>query len=73
MHTAAQLERVVRGYRKADAPGLTSSERRRARWFFDDDGMLVLTARLPADEGAIVVAALEQARHQALVPATSAA
>jgi hypothetical protein len=61
VHTAAQLERVIRGYRKADRAGLDQQQRRRARWFFDDDGMLILTARLPADEGAIVVAALEQA------------
>jgi len=68
VHTAAQLERVVRGYRKADRAGLDQQRRRRARWFFDDDGMLILTARLPADEGAIVVAALEQARQSVLVP-----
>ena len=68
VHTAAQLERVIRGYRKADRAGLDQQQRRRARWFFDDDGMLILTARLPADEGAIVVAALEQARQSVLVP-----
>jgi hypothetical protein len=59
---------VIRGYRKADRAGLDQQQRRRARWFFDDDGMLILTARLPADEGAIVVAALEQARQSVLVP-----
>ena len=68
VHTAAQLERVIRGYRKADRAGHDQQQRRRARWFFDDDGMLILTARLPADEGAIVVAALEQARQSVLVP-----
>src|SRR6478752_3688149 len=67
VHTAAQLERVVRGYRKADHAGLDQQQRRRARWFFDDDGMLILTARLPADEGAMVVAALEQARQQSVL------
>jgi hypothetical protein len=72
VHTAAQLERVIRGYRKADRAGLDQQQRRRARWFFDDDGMLILTARLPADEGAIVVAALEQARQSVLVPVDGA-
>lgn len=61
LHTAAQLERLVRGYRKADGAGLEQQRRRKARWFFDEDGMLVLTARLPADEGAVLVAALTQA------------
>ena len=60
VHTASQLERVVRGYRKADGTGRAQQQRRRARWFFDEDGMLVLTARLPADEGAVLVAALTQ-------------
>ncbi|MGS0688952.1 DUF222 domain-containing protein, partial [Nakamurella sp. GG22] len=61
VHTAAQLERLVRAYRKVDGTGTAQQHRRRARWFFDEDGMLVLTARLPADEGAVLVAALEQA------------
>ena len=61
VHTASQLERLVRAYRKVDGAGREQQQRRRARWFFDEDGMLVLTARLPADEGAILVAALEQA------------
>ena len=65
VHTAAQLERLVRAYRKVDGTGTTQQQRRRARWFFDEDGMLVLTARLPADEGAILLAALEQADDSA--------
>jgi Domain of unknown function (DUF222)/HNH endonuclease len=66
VHTAAQLERVVRGYRKAERPDRPPARRRTARWFFDDDGMLVLSARLTADEGALLVAALEQARGTGL-------
>ena len=61
VHTAAQLERLIRGYRKADGAGLEQQRFRRARWFYDEDGMLVLTARLPTDEGALLVAALHQA------------
>lgn len=62
VHSAAQLEKVVRGYRKAERPDKPPTERRQARWFYDEDGMLVLSARLTADEGALLVAALEQAR-----------
>ena len=71
VHTASQLERVVRGYRKASGSGLDQQRRRRARWFYDDDGMLILTARLPADEGAVVVAALEQARQSVFLATRS--
>ena len=71
VHTASQLERVVRGYRKASGSGLEQQRRRRARWFYDDDGMLILTARLPADEGAVVVAALEQARQSVFLATRS--
>lgn len=67
-HSAAQLERVVRAYRKADRVDRPVVERRRARWFFDDDGMLVVSARLTADEGALFVAAVEQARTGELEP-----
>ena len=66
VHSAAQLERVVRGYRQVDAVDRPVAVRRRARWFFDEDGMLVFSARLTADEGALLVAALEQARTAAL-------
>src|SRR6478609_7501803 len=66
VHSAAQLEKVVRGYRKAERPDRDPAARRRARWFFDEDGMLVLSARLTADEGALLVAALEQARTSVL-------
>jgi hypothetical protein len=69
VHSAAQLEKVVRGYRKADRVDRPVEERRKARWFYDDDGMFVLSARLTAEEGALLVAALEQARTGELEPA----
>jgi len=72
VHTASQLERVVRGYRKVNGAGLDQQRRRRARWFYGEDGMLILTARLPADEGALVVAALEQARQSVYLATSSA-
>ncbi len=68
-HSAAQLEKVVRGYRKSERADQDPQQRRKARWFYDDDGMLVLSARLAAEEGALLVAALEQARTGELEPA----
>ena len=65
--TASQLERIVRGYR-----GVVAAERAAAgghpeRWVHvahDDDGALLLNARLPAEEGALILAALDAARDQ---------
>ncbi|AZI57809.1 HNH endonuclease [Nakamurella antarctica] len=64
VETASQLERTVRGFRKADGAGLDQQRLRRARAYWDDDGMLVLSARLPAEEGALVMAAIEAAGLQ---------
>jgi hypothetical protein len=64
--TAAQLERVVRGYRDAASAELGVANRahreRFLTWHWDDDGSLVLRGRLPADEGALMVAAVEAGR-----------
>lgn len=61
--TGAQVERVVRKYRGALAATLGVTQRahegRYLRWYWDDDGSLMLRARIPADEGALVLAALE--------------
>jgi hypothetical protein len=71
-HTSAsQLERLLRAYR-----GVVAAERaahgRPERWLtFDhaDDGSLLLRGRLPAEEGALVMAALRAAEEAADVPA----
>jgi len=62
--TAAQLHRSVQGFRRADTDRLQQELTRSVRWRTDDDGSLILTARLPAEEGAIVLAALETATGQ---------
>jgi hypothetical protein len=49
--SAAQLERIVRGYRSVVGYELGA-----------DDGSLLLRARLPAEEGALVLAALDAGR-----------
>ncbi len=69
--TAAQLERIVSAIRRcggdvsasAQAADTAVPDRRLDTWY-DDDGALNLRARLPADEGAVFVKALEIAREQ---------
>src|SRR5215216_5824575 len=60
--TAAQLERLVRAYRGVAARARAAEyggPERHVTWSYADDGSLVLRARLPADEGAVVLAALD--------------
>ena len=64
--TAAQVENLVRAYRCVDR--LEAHEQTMARhaerelnYYHDDDGCLVIRARLPAEEGAIVLQALNAA------------
>ncbi len=72
--TAAQLERIVSAMRRcggdvsASAQSCLSAasavpERKLDTWY-DDDGALNLRASLPADEGAVLMKALEIAREQ---------
>jgi hypothetical protein len=64
----AQIERLTRGVRRArrlaDAAANPDAtvERTRCDVRYDEDGALVITARLPAEQGAVVLAAIEQAR-----------
>jgi hypothetical protein len=64
--TAAQVEKLVRSYRYVGR--LAEREQAMARhaareltYYHDDDGSLVIRARLPAEEGAIVLQALNAA------------
>src|SRR5918994_4504380 len=60
--TAAQLERLLRAYRGVVArarAGEGGGPERWVRWDHADDGSLLLRARLPAEEGAVVLAALQ--------------
>lgn len=65
--TAAQVEKLVRAYRNVDGCTDRLAERdqamarhaaRELTYYHDDDGSLVIRARLPAEEGAIVLQAL---------------
>jgi Domain of unknown function (DUF222)/HNH endonuclease len=66
--TAAQLERVLRAYRGVLARELTPEELEHGERYLtcehDVDGALVIRGRVPADEGALVMAALEAGRDQ---------
>jgi len=56
--TAGHVEQVVRLTRQASARPDAEATRRSVRWHFDDEGYLHLTAQLPAEQGANLVAAL---------------
>ncbi|MCA1842934.1 MAG: HNH endonuclease, partial [Actinobacteria bacterium] len=68
--TTAQLEEIVRTYRKVTGreelrDANDRHDARFARWYWDDDGSLVLSARLTPEDGAVVLAALEAGREAA--------
>ena len=62
--TAAQLERIVAGYRRATAadPAQRAVERRHLNLRWDDEGCLSVRGVLPAEEGALLMRAIEIAR-----------
>ncbi|WP_374215891.1 DUF222 domain-containing protein [Frankia sp. AiPs1] len=59
--TAGELERVVRAYRQVTADRTVRGAVRRVGWRYDDDGMLHLSAVLPAQDGVRLLAALDAA------------
>lgn len=63
--TASQLERLLRAYGTATADDdAVAAERRHLTTWWDDDGMLTVRGSLPADEGALLLKALEIARDE---------
>ena len=66
--TAAQLERLVRCYRGVVMAELARQNRsyreRELVWWWDDDGSLVIHGRLPAEDGALLLRALEAGRDE---------
>jgi hypothetical protein len=64
--TGAQLERIVRAYRRAAPPAEEEAigERRHATFRWDDDGSLVISACLPPEEGALLLKAFELAKEE---------
>lgn len=63
--TASQLERALRAFRRIAAEEAREThELEYVDYHFADDGSLYLRARLPAEEGTLVVKALEAARER---------
>jgi hypothetical protein len=64
--TAAQLERIVRGYRRVmAAEDMRAHDERFLRVTHDDDGSVVLRGRLAREDGALLLKALEAMRSRA--------
>jgi hypothetical protein len=65
--TGAQLEKLIRCYNGALSATLGAAqqalERRYLKWSWEDDGSLRLEARLPADDGALVLNGLRAAEQ----------
>lgn len=64
--SAAQVEKLVRAYRRVDRlnereQAQASHDARELNYHIDEDGSLVIHARLPAEEGAVVLQALKVA------------
>jgi len=64
--TASHVEEVVRRYRKVQRLAETAQaaklqRTRQLRYHWDDDGTLILRARLPPEQGALILKALEAA------------
>ena len=72
--TAAHVERLVRAWRRADRDAAPDAEQERLAsralsMQVDEDGMVVLRGRLPAEVGAVLLRAVEAALEQ--VPASA--
>ena len=64
--TASHVEKLVRAYRHVErlqesARARSAHAQRALRWNFEDDGSMVITVRLPAEQGALVVQAIHAA------------
>ncbi len=71
---ASHVERLVRGWRRADRDALPDAEQvllasRSLSMQVDEDGMVVLRGRLPAEVGAVLLRAVEAALEQVPAPA----
>jgi hypothetical protein len=65
--SASQLERLISAYRSTltvETDEARAYAERSVTWSWDEDGCLVLRGRLPAAQGAVLVAALEAARDE---------
>ncbi len=66
--TASQLERALRAFRRVAAEDASDAhELEYVDYYVDDDGTLFLRARLAAEDGILLIKALEAARERVLV------
>lgn len=75
--TAYHVEKLVRSWRRVqESQELTREAKQQANrslhWFHDEDGSLVIKARLPAEPGALFVKALQAAEESFPIPDVSA-
>jgi hypothetical protein len=75
--TASHVEKLVRGYRRAQEAAELSREARQqatrhVSYFYDEDGSLILKARLPTEFGALLIKALDAAVNDGTVNDTRA-
>ncbi|WP_375425152.1 DUF222 domain-containing protein [uncultured Friedmanniella sp.] len=66
--TASQLARTIAGFRAADGSRMAQQVRRSVSWRYREDGTLTVSVRLPAEEGAVLVAAITAAKGQLGAP-----
>jgi len=76
--TAHYVERLVAQYRRAKKLqdtefAMDQYRQREVSYYYDHDGCLVMKARIPADQGELIIKALEMAMDENYVGAASAA
>ncbi|HLM23237.1 MAG TPA: DUF222 domain-containing protein [Propionibacteriaceae bacterium] len=62
--TASQLARMISGFRTADGMRIKQHTKRKVLWHEREDGMIDFRARLPKEEAAVLLAAIEAAKDQ---------
>jgi hypothetical protein len=62
--TASQLARMISGFRAADGLRISQQTKRGVSWREREDGMIDFRARLPKDEAALLLAAIDTAKDQ---------
>ena len=62
--TAAQLAKMISGFRGADGIRIPQQHKRSVAWREREDGMIDVRARLPKEEAAVLIAAVDAARDQ---------
>jgi Domain of unknown function (DUF222) len=62
--TASQLARMISGFRAADGMRMGQQTKRAVSWHESEDGMIDFRARLPKDEAALLIAAIDTAIDQ---------